>query len=145
MIYKSSWAYSLFTLHINNIFYKHNNYFRFGPIGPQLPISSYNLVYFCYGKFRTINATNENLTIWFTKVNELTVNLHYISRIFFTNLITIFILARFAPYVPFHLIMLSISVTENLIRLMQLIKIWQYDLQKLMSLQSIYITHYIVY
>ena len=44
-------------------FYKLNNYFRFGPIGPLISISSYNHVYLCYGKFHTINATNENFTI----------------------------------------------------------------------------------
>ena len=77
MIYKSEWVYSLFTLHINKYFYKLNNVFRFAPIGPLLSISSYNHIYLCFGKYHTIIATNENLTIWFTKVNELTVSLYH--------------------------------------------------------------------
>ena len=137
--------YSLFTLYINKIFTNLITIFVLAQLAPYFPFPLIIMSIHVMESFRRLLQLMKILQYDLQKLMSLQSIYITYQEIFFTNLITIFVLARLAPYFPFHLIILSISVMESFVRLMQLMKIWQYDLQKLMSLQSIYITHYIVY
>ena len=93
-----------------------------------------------------VYRTHQSLshTVWIckniaSKVTELWVADITQQLYIFTNLITIFVLALLAPYFPFPLIIMSIYVMESFIWLFQLIKILQYDQQKLMSLWLVHL------